>query len=76
MNQEELLATLGLAPGAVTLDQDLFQTGILDSLSAIELIEAVRTAAGIDAMEIAGDLSRISTMRKILELVNRSQGER
>lgn len=70
MTEEELGKAIGKNILEIPLDENLFDNGHLDSLSVLELVENLSIFTGIDALELAGDLSRISTLRKILLLVN------
>ena len=75
MSEAELSTILGKSISEIQLDEDLFANGILDSLSVIELIEKLARVTGVEAIELAGDLSQISTVRRIMLIANGTGGE-
>lgn len=69
MTEEELSKILGKNAGDIGLDEDLFASGYLDSLSVLELLEKLSPITGMSSLELAADLAQISTMRRVLQLV-------
>lgn len=75
MTEEEFHIILGKNVGDISLDEDLFDSGYLDSLSVLELVEKLSPITGMSSLELAGDLAQISTMRKVLEMVEIAETE-
>lgn len=74
MREINIYKLLGRIEGGIGLDENLFEDGFLDSLSALELLEQVSKASGISTIDLAADISQISTMRKIMTLTGPHKG--
>lgn len=70
LSEEELKTLLGKSGENIPLDGNLFSLGYVDSLTVVELLERLSALTGTSALDLAGDLDRLSTLRKILALAN------
>ena len=74
MNENDIYQLLGRLDGGIGLDENLFEGEYVDSLSALELLEQVSKASGISTIDLAADISQISTIRKIMSLTGPNKG--
>ena len=74
MSEEKIREILGQEFQNLSIDEDLFAGGHLDSLSILQLLEWLSPVTGISTLDLSGDLARIATIRKILHLFNTGRG--
>lgn len=68
MTEIELRQILGDTEGVLSASENLFESGVIDSLSAVELIERIAQGSDVLVTELVNDLERISSIEKILVL--------
>lgn len=68
MTEIELRQLLGDTGNELSVAENLFESGVIDSLSAVELIERLVQGSDVSVIELANDLDRISTIEKIMSL--------
>lgn len=70
MNEDELRRFLKDEACKLDIDEDLFASGVLDSLMAIELLEIISTSQQISISDLSENLEKVSSIRRILKLTN------
>ena len=75
MTNDQLSRILGINVEEIPLDENLFEAGILDSLSVLELVEHLSAETGIDVLILAADLAQISSVRKIQAFSQTNRGD-